>query len=42
MTDILTLIAIISFPCIVTFILLSIFGPNHCGGTSCNLKRRKD
>ena len=35
MTDILTLVAIISLPCIVTFILLAMFGPKHCGGTSC-------
>lgn len=35
MSDILALVAMISLPCIVTFILLMLFGPNHCGGSAC-------
>lgn len=35
----LVLLTMIFGPVIITFILLSIFGPKRCGGISCNSKK---
>ena len=38
MGDIFALILLLVGPFCLTFILLSIFGPNHCGGSQRNCK----
>ena len=39
MGDILTIVGILVMPCLLTFVVLSIFGPNHCGGDSCRREK---
>lgn len=39
MSDVLSIVGIISIPFIIFWVIMSLFGPNHCGGEKCNVKR---